>query len=101
VPDRADPVALAPGTEAYHLLQRVRDEAHRFAIGYHQRLRAKRAVRSVLDDVEGVGPARKRALLRRFGSVRAMRDAPTATLAEVPGIGRAIAQRIKEAIEAP
>lgn len=101
VPDRADPVALAPGTEAYHLLQRVRDEAHRFAIGYHQRLRAKRAVRSVLDDVEGVGPARKRALLRRFGSVRAMRDAPAATLAEVTGIGRALAARIKGAIEAP
>jgi excinuclease ABC subunit C len=98
VPERADPIPLAPGSPAYHLLQRVRDEAHRFAVTYHQKVRARRAVRSVLDEVEGVGPARKRALLRKFGSVRAMRDATADDLAEVAGVGRALAERIKQAI---
>jgi excinuclease ABC subunit C len=100
VPQRADPVPLAPATPAYHLLQRIRDEAHRFAVTYHQKLRTKRAVRSVLDDVEGVGPARKRALLRRFGSVKAMREASADELAAVAGVGPALAERIRRAISA-
>jgi excinuclease ABC subunit C len=99
VPERADPIPLAPGGPAYHLLQRVRDEAHRFAVTYHQKLRSKRAVRSVLDEVEGVGPARKRALLRKFGSVKAMREASADDLAAVAGVGSALAERIKQAIE--
>ena len=98
VPERADPIPLAPGSPGYHLLQRIRDEAHRFAVTYHQKLRSKRAVRSVLDDVEGVGPARKRALLRRFGSVKAIRDASADDLAAVAGVGKALAERIKQAI---
>ena len=100
VPERADPIPLAPGSPAYHLLQRVRDEAHRFAVTYHQKLRSTRAVRSVLDEVEGVGPARKRALLRRFGSVKAMREASADDLAAVAGVGPALAERIKQAIGA-
>ena len=80
-------------------MQRLRDEAHRFAVTYHQKVRAKRAVRSVLDDVEGVGPTKKRALLRRFGSVRAMREAPVSDVAAVAGVGNALAERIKQAIE--
>ncbi len=98
VPERSDPVPLAAGSPAYHLLQRIRDEAHRFAVTYHQQVRARRAVRSVLDDVEGVGPARKRALLRRFGSVKAMREATSVELAAVAGVGPALAGRIKRAI---
>lgn len=98
LPDRADPVILEPRSQALFLVQRIRDEAHRFAVTYHQKVRARRAVRSVLDDVPGVGPAKKRALLRAFGSVRAMREAPPERLAAVPGVGPALAERIREAI---
>ena len=66
---------------------------------YHQQVRSKRAIRSALDDVAGVGPARKRALLHAFGSVRAMREAPLADLAAVPGVGAALAKRIKDTID--
>jgi excinuclease ABC subunit C len=69
-------------------------------VTYHQKLRARRAVRSALDDVEGVGPARKRALLRKFGSVKAMREASIEELAAVAGVGPALADRIKRAISA-
>ncbi|MBU6422627.1 MAG: excinuclease ABC subunit UvrC [Chloroflexi bacterium] len=98
VPERSDPIPLAPGTPPYHLLQRVRDEAHRFAVTYHQKLRSRRAVRSVLDEIEGVGPARKRALLRRFGSVKGLREASAQELASVGGVGASLAERIKQAI---
>jgi excinuclease ABC subunit C len=99
VPSRPEPIVLPRTSQGLYLVQRIRDEAHRFAVTYHQKVRSKRAVRSVLDEVEGVGPARKRALLRRFGSVRAMRDAPVADLAGVAGVGTALAERIKQAIE--
>ena len=98
VPERAEPVILEARSQALFLVQRIRDEAHRFAVTYHQKVRARRAVKSILDDVPGVGPARKRALLRRFGSLKAMRDAPAAELAAVPGVGPALAERIREAI---
>ncbi|MGH2500549.1 MAG: excinuclease ABC subunit UvrC [Candidatus Limnocylindria bacterium] len=98
LPDRAEPIVLPPRSEGLHLVQRIRDEAHRFALTYHQQLRGRRAVRSALDEVAGVGPARKRALLRRFGSVRAMREAPAADLAAVAGVGPRLADRIKQAI---
>ena len=99
VPSRPDPIALPRTSQGLYLVQRIRDEAHRFAVTYHQNVRGKRAVRSVLDDVDGVGPARKRALLRRFGSVRAMREAPVEDVAAVAGVGPALAERIKQAIE--
>jgi len=99
VPSRPDPIALPRTSQGLYLVQRIRDEAHRFAVTYHQNVRGKRAVRSVLDDVDGVGPARKRALLRRFGSVRAMREAPVEDVAAVVGVGPALAERIKQAIE--
>ena len=100
VPNRDDPIVLPRTSQGLYLVQRIRDEAHRFAVTYHQKVRGKRAVRSVLDDVEGVGPARKRALLRRFGSVRAMREAPLEDVAAVTGVGAALAERIKHAIDA-
>ena len=99
VPSRPDPIALPRTSQGLYLVQRIRDEAHRFAVTYHQKVRGKRAVQSVLDDVDGVGPARKRALLRRFGSVRAMREAPVEDVAAVVGVGPALAERIKQAIE--
>ena len=99
-PDRPGPIVLPPDSPALYLVQRLRDEAHRFAIGYHRRLRAKQAVRSAFDEVPGVGPARRRALLRVFGSTRRVREAPVAQIAAVPGIGPALAARIKAVLEA-
>jgi excinuclease ABC subunit C len=98
-PDQNAPVVLPRTSQGLYLVQRIRDEAHRFAVTYHQSVRAKRAVRSVLDDVAGVGPAKKRALLRTFGSVRGMREAPVDDLAAVAGVGSTLAKRIKEALE--
>lgn len=98
VPERSEPVPVPPGSPAYHLLQRIRDEAHRFAVTYHQKLRSKRAVRSALDEIEGVGPTRKRALLRTFGSVRGIREASADDVAAVAGVGRGLAERIKASL---
>jgi len=94
VPGAADPVVLPATSPALYLVQRLRDEAHRFAITYHRDLRAKRSVRSALDEIPGVGPARKRALLREFGSVRRIREASPDEVAAVPGIGSSLAERI-------
>jgi excinuclease ABC subunit C len=98
VPNRPDPIVLPRNAQGLYLVQRIRDEAHRFAVTYHQKVRARRAIRSILDDVAGVGPARKRALLRKFGSVRAMQEAPVEELAGVGGVGAALAERIKQAL---
>jgi excinuclease ABC subunit C len=98
-PGRADPIVLPANSQALYLLQRLRDEAHRFAITYHRQLRGKAATRSVLDDLPGVGPARKRALLRVFGSGRALKRATTEEIAAVPGIGSATARRIREHLD--
>ncbi len=98
-PDRAEPIMLPRTSQGLYLVQRIRDEAHRFAITYHQSVRSKRAIHSILDDVAGVGPAKKRALLRKFGSVRGMREAPLDDLAAVAGVGSALARRIKDALD--
>jgi len=82
LPDQPDPVVIERGEESLYLLQRVRDEAHRFAITYHRKLRDRSMVDSILDDVPGIGPGRKRALIRRFGSVKKMREATQDELAE-------------------
>jgi excinuclease ABC subunit C len=94
LPGLAQPLVLPPTSQALYLVQRLRDEAHRFAVTYHRKLRAKAQTRSVLDDVPGVGPTRKRALLRVFGSTRQMRGATVDEIAAVPGISRALAERI-------
>jgi excinuclease ABC subunit C len=98
-PGRSEPIVLPATSQALYLLQRLRDEAHRFAITYHRQLRAKAATRSALDDLPGVGPARKRALLRVFGSSRALRGATVEEMAAVPGIGRGLAERIREHLD--
>jgi excinuclease ABC subunit C len=84
---------------ALYLLQRLRDEAHRFAIMYHRQVRAKAATRSALDDLPGVGPARKRALLRVFGSSRGLKGASVEEIAAVPGIGHGLAERIRSHLD--
>ncbi len=99
LPGRPEPIVLPATSSALYLLQRLRDEAHRFAITYHRQLRAKAATRSALDDLAGVGPARKRALLRVFGSSRGLRNATVEEIAAVPGIGPAMASRIHEHLQ--
>ena len=83
VPGREEPIQIPKGRESLYLLQRVRDEAHRFAITYHRKVRGKKMIDSVLDDAFGIGPARKRALIRRFGSLKQIRCASKEELAEV------------------
>jgi excinuclease ABC subunit C len=100
LPGRTEPVVLPVTSPALYLVQRLRDEAHRFAITYHRGLRAKRSVRSAFDDLPGVGPKRKRELLKVFGSIKRVRDAPVEQIAAVPGIGPALATRIKATLEA-
>jgi len=94
VPDLSEPHALPRDSQGLQLLQRLRDEAHRFANAYHQTLRERRIVFSVLDEIPGVGERRKKALIRRFGSVRNVRTATVEEIAAVEGIGRKVAERI-------
>jgi excinuclease ABC subunit C len=95
IPGDPQPLHLAKDSPALHILQRARDEAHRFAISYHKKLRQKEAVASVLDDIPGIGPRRKRALLRKFGSVEAIRGASFEELSQTEGVTSALAQKIK------
>jgi excinuclease ABC subunit C len=99
LPDRRQPVLLPTTSQALYLVQRIRDEAHRFAITYHRDLRRKASVRSRFDDLPGVGPRRRGALLRVFGSMKRVREAPVEQIAAVPGIGPSLAARIKTTLE--
>jgi excinuclease ABC subunit C len=87
-------IRLSRKNPALHLLQRIRDEAHRFAITYNRKLRTRRTLRSDLGEIPGVGPERQKALLSHFGSVRAVREASPEMIAALPGFGLALAQRI-------
>jgi excinuclease ABC subunit C len=98
LPDEADPVILPRTSEALYLLQRVRDEAHRTAIALHRKRRGKRATASVLDAVPGLGPAKSKALLKHFGSVRAIRAATITELEQAPGIGPSLAAAVHAAL---
>ncbi|MFZ0002149.1 MAG: excinuclease ABC subunit UvrC [Trebonia sp.] len=98
LPDQQHPVILSRTSEGLYLLQRVRDEAHRFAITYHRAKRGKAATVSALDSVPGLGPARRAALLKKFGSVKAISAASDAEIAEVPGIGPRLAATITSAL---
>ena len=93
------PVILARSSEALYLLQRVRDEAHRFAITYHRSKRSKSVKESALDEVPGLGPARRQALIKHFGSVKRLREATAAQICEVPGIGPSTAETIVSALK--
>ncbi|MFG2130220.1 excinuclease ABC subunit UvrC [Streptomyces sp. NPDC048751] len=94
LPDEGDPVVLPRTSEGLYLLQRVRDEAHRFAITYQRTKRGKRFRASPLDDVPGLGETRKQALIKHFGSVKRLRSATIDQICEVPGIGRKTAETI-------
>jgi excinuclease ABC subunit C len=96
VPDRSDPLALPRNSQALHLLQRLRDEAHRFAITHHRKKRGKAQIHSLLDDVPGIGEARRNALLEHFGSLQKIRAASPEEIAEVPGMNRALAEKMQE-----
>jgi len=98
IPGEEYPVILPRSSEGLYLLQRVRDEAHRFAIAYHRAKRGKAATTSALDDVPGLGPARRKALLKQFGSVRKLGSASIEEIAVVPGIGPRLAATISAAL---
>jgi excinuclease ABC subunit C len=95
-PGQGRPLRLPRRSAALRLLQRARDEAHRFAITYNRKLRTRRTVRSELSEIPGVGPARQRALLERFGSLRAVAQAAEADVAALPGFSEALARTVVE-----
>jgi excinuclease ABC subunit C len=96
IPGDPQPVYIAKDSPALHILQRARDEAHRFAISYHRKLRRKEAITSALDDIPGIGPKRKKALLRRFGSIEAIKEASLEELSQTTGITLPLARTVKE-----
>ncbi|MDQ3887562.1 MAG: excinuclease ABC subunit UvrC, partial [Actinomycetota bacterium] len=98
LPGEADPLILPRTSEALYLLQRVRDEAHRFAIGYHRQKRSKRMTKSALDAVSGLGETRRAALLRHFGSLHRLREVRIEEINEVPGVGWHTAQAVLAAL---
>jgi len=100
LPDSAVPVILPRTSEGLYLLQRVRDEAHRFAITHHRGRRSKSMVESVLDQVPGLGEVRRRTLLHHFGSLRKLRAATVDEIAAVPGFGTKTALAVKIALDA-
>ncbi len=93
---RKNPIIFSRNSQVLFLLMRVRDEAHRFAITFHKKLRGKRAVSSVLDDVPGIGAKRKKELIKRFGSLSGIKEASVDDIAAVPGLSRKIAEDLKE-----
>jgi len=96
IPGDSKPVYIAKDSPALHILQRARDEAHRFAISYHRRLRHKEVIASALDDIPGIGPKRKKALLKKFGSIEAIKEASSEELSQTEGITLALAKKVKE-----
>ncbi len=93
--DSSDPVRLDRRSQGLYLVQRIRDEAHRFAISYHRRLRARQTSQSTLDRIKGIGPRRKKALLKKFGTLQAVREAEVNDLAATPGMTRRLAEQLK------
>jgi len=96
VPRQPKPITLSRRSPGLRLLERLRDEAHRFALGYHRKTRRKQSIASALDSVPGIGPKRKRVLLRRFGGIQGIRDASTEELAATKGMSKSLAKKLKE-----
>jgi excinuclease ABC subunit C len=96
LPGQPEPIRLPGSSPGLQMLQRLRDEAHRFAITYHRNLRGKDTFRSLLDSVPGIGPKRKRMLLKHFGTVKAIREATPEQLAKVKGMTKVSIQKLKE-----
>jgi excinuclease ABC subunit C len=95
---KTEPLDIPQTSAALYLLQRIRDEAHRFALGYHRRLRHKEITASALDGIPGIGPKRKKALLKKFGSVRGIKDATVGELSKVTGMSTNLAKKLKECL---
>ncbi len=98
IPGSPDPIILPRSSQGLYMVQRIRDEAHRFGITYHRKLRSDRTFKSVLDEIPGIGPKRKQALMKHFGSVRAMSTASVEDLAALEGMTRDAAEKVKEYI---
>jgi len=96
IPGKPGPVDIPRDSPALHILQRARDEAHRFAISYHQKLRIKRSTASILDGIPGIGPKRKRALIKKFGSIEAIKEASIEEISQTEGITSVLAQKVKQ-----
>jgi excinuclease ABC subunit C len=94
LPRRKDAIYLSAWPQAMRLLQQVRDEAHRFALGYHHQIKQKNDLRSILDDIPDVGETRRKILLKHFGSSKQVKDATLEELQKVPGIGKELAEKI-------
>ena len=101
VPGNPEPIRLPRQSEALYLLQRIRDESHRFAITYHRQLRDKRMTKSVLDDIEGLGPSRKKRLMKEFGGVKAVREATLDELRAFSWLPDAVADNVYAKLHAP
>src|SRR5439155_492936 len=101
LPGRPDPVRLPRNSPALFLLQRIRDEAHRFGVTYHRSLRSKAATTSALDGISGIGRKRREQLLKQFGSLEAMKRASLDDLVSVPGMTRPAADRVYQHLHAP
>jgi len=96
IPEKSEPILLPRHSQALYLIQRVRDEAHRFAITAHRNRRDKAGVASVLDSIPGIGPTRRKALLSHFGSIDAIREASIEDIQSVKGMNSKLAQIVKE-----
>jgi excinuclease ABC subunit C len=101
LPGQPEPLRIERGSDALFVLQHVRDEAHRFAVEYHRWLRERRAMASPLDEVPGIGPVRKKALLRRFGSLARLARASEEEIAATPGVGPRLAAEIAARLTRP
>ena len=99
MPGQKEAIALPRNSPALHLLQRIRDEAHRFAITHHRKRRGKDATKSILDDVPGIGEARRNALLKHFGSLQKIRAASIEEIALAPGMNKAAAEKLQTYLE--
>jgi excinuclease ABC subunit C len=99
VPKKKSPIVLRENSSALFLVQRIRDEAHRFAVGYHHKVHGRESLSSILDDIPGIGPKRRAALVRHFGSARAIREAEVEEIAAVKGLTLPVARRVKAYLE--
>lgn len=100
MPGREDTLYLERNSPALHLIQRIRDEAHRFALTHHQSLRSKTSIHSRLEEIEGIGPKRRKALLRHFKSLQKMKEATMKQILEVKGMNQKAAQAVYDWLQA-
>lgn len=96
IPDRSSPIDISKDSPAIHILQLARDEAHRFAINYHRKLRGKKGISSILEDIPGIGPKRRKSLFKKFGSVEAMKEASVEEIGKIDCMNLALAKKLKE-----